>query len=88
MEKRRRKKKKKALNRLNQEELKTCKYCQETLLPSSVSSLPKKYLKERYGVYWTGVEKPYIQINKISCPNLSCKKSYSYKYKGSTWIYK
>ena len=63
------------------EPIQKCKHCGYQLNSTNIKSLPKKKLPERHGVCWGGLEFPYIQIFKVSCPNLSCGKKYSYKHK-------
>ncbi|MDA1354033.1 MAG: hypothetical protein O3A01_06185 [bacterium] len=69
-------------------ELKKCKHCGTELKASDINALPKKQIGERFGVYWTGIEYPYIQIFKINCPNLGCGKTYSIRHRGATYLYK
>ena len=65
-----------------------CKHCKTKLEKMDIEKHSRKFLSERYGVYWTGVEKPYIQIFKINCPNPRCRKSYTIRTRESLWIYK
>ena len=70
------------------EELKNCKHCGTMLRSSDIKTLPKKKLPARYGLLWTGIEYPFLEINKVSCNNLACQKKYTVKRKFSTWFYK
>ena len=86
--KKRKRNKKKGATTPNIDELKLCKHCKSELKPTNIRKLPIKKLPERYGVCWAGIEIPYIQIYKIECSNLSCKKKYSVKHRGSNLLYK
>lgn len=69
-------------------ELEYCKHCDTKLEKEDIQKQSKKNLTERYSVYWTGIEKPYIQIYKIKCPNPRCRKSYTSRQRKSSWSYK
>ena len=73
---------------ISKDELKNCKHCGTTLRPSDIKSLPKKKLPPRYGLLWTGIEYPFLEIHKVTCNNLACQKKYTVKRKTSTWFYK
>ena len=45
--------------------VKECKHCKTELKKTDIHALPKKEIGERLGVYWTGIEYPYIQIFKF-----------------------
>ena len=70
------------------EQTTVCKHCGTTLKNSDIRKLSKKELPPRYGVLWTGIEFPYLQIYKITCHNLACGKKYSVKKRLSRWLYK
>ena len=84
MEKTKKKKKKKK----KWDNLSNCKYCNTKLTSSDIKTTSKKFMSERFGLLWTGVEKVYLQISRVTCPNPSCRKSYSAKEKKSTFLYK
>ena len=68
-------------------DLKNCKYCGIALNRQDIQATSKKKLDIRYGVYWTGEERPFIQLYRVQCPSATCKKKYSTKEKKSTWFY-
>ncbi len=65
-----------------------CKHCGTVLESQDIIKQSRKKLTERYSLYWTGIEQPYIQIYKINCPNPRCRKSYTNREKKSSWLYK
>lgn len=71
----------------NIEYTKNCKHCGFDLPERNVKLLPKKYLQEKL-CYWGGIERPYLQIFKITCANPNCSKQYSVKIKKMDWLYK
>ena len=82
------KKKNSRPTRTKEKDLVQCKHCKTPLLEADIEKQKKKWLTEKYGVYWTGSEKPYIQIYKIHCPNTKCRKTYTHRIKGCSWLYK
>lgn len=62
-----------------------CKYCNHDISLKKCKRLPRKLLQERYGIYWCGLEKVYLLIYKVVCPN--CKKKFTHKKFASTYIY-
>ena len=72
----------------NIKKLNRCKECNQQLKNTDIFTSKKIKLPEKYGVYWTGIEQPYIQNFKVECPNLSCNTKYTHKYRGSNWLYK
>lgn len=81
------KKSKKEVSNRSELELDSCKHCSTKIPTKNVRTLPKKFLQEKFG-FWGGIEKPYIEIYKITCPSRECGKTYSLKYRGSDWFYK
>ena len=63
-----------------------CKFCKKPVDLNKMKVLPKKFISERYGLYWTGLEKVFLLIYKVNCP--SCKKKYSHKKFISKYLYK
>ncbi|MBT5856528.1 hypothetical protein HOH87_07860 [bacterium] len=68
-------------------DLTQCKHCGTELHKSDMKRLSKKELPARYGMMWTGIEYPYIQIYKITCPDYKCGKKYSIKDRSSRYEY-
>ena len=68
-------------------DLKSCKHCGYLLKESDCRKLPRKSLPEKQG-HWGGVEKMFLEIFKVSCPNQDCKKTYTVKSRASEWFYR